>query len=90
MLQRNSIIIHTLIICLWRGSVEVEAANILAISSLPQPAKYGVMSSILNGLAERGHQITWVIRCSNQAQLHNNIRQILIQENEEINKGRRK
>ncbi|XP_065368887.1 UDP-glucosyltransferase 2-like [Calliphora vicina] len=86
MLERNTIIIYTLIICLCRAPVEIEAANILAISSLPQPAKYGVMSSILNGLNERGHQITWVIRFSKQSQLHNNIRQILIQEHEELYK----
>ncbi|XP_037817472.1 UDP-glycosyltransferase UGT4-like [Lucilia sericata] len=86
MLKIKLIIISIIIICFFRSPIEVETAKILAISGLPQPNKYAAIISILNGLNEKGHQITLVIRNTKHAQLHENIRQILIRENEEIYK----
>lgn len=88
MLDINSITVILIVLLLYQPPCEVETAKILAISGLPQPAKYAVMTSLLNALDERDHEITLIIRIANQAQLHNNIRQILIKENEEMYKGK--
>ncbi|XP_023302656.2 UDP-glycosyltransferase UGT4-like [Lucilia cuprina] len=80
------LIIISIVICYLRAPIEVETTKILAITGLQQPNKYAVLISILNGLHEKGHQITVVLRNNKHDELHENIRQILIRENEEIYK----
>ncbi|XP_065368813.1 UDP-glucosyltransferase 2-like [Calliphora vicina] len=85
MFKFYTIVIYLIVLCLEQ-TVRIEAARILGIFALPQPAKYTVMTSLVNALNERGHQLTLIIRYNNQEPLHHNIRKILIDGQDEISK----
>ncbi|KAM7361142.1 UDP-glucosyltransferase 2-like [Cochliomyia hominivorax] len=61
-----------------------EAARILGIFILPPPVQYKVMAAVTNALSERGHQLTLIIKNSNQIKFNRNIRKILIQDENSI------
>ncbi|KNC24650.1 hypothetical protein FF38_13551, partial [Lucilia cuprina] len=86
MFKFNSIVNFLILLYLWQTPKRVEAAKILGIFALPQPAKYTVTTSLVNALHERGHDVTLIIRCTNQLEVSAHIRKIIIEDREEIRK----
>ncbi|XP_037817466.1 UDP-glucosyltransferase 2-like [Lucilia sericata] len=86
MFKLNSIINLLIVLYLWQTPKQLEAGRILGIFALPQPAKYTVTTSLVNALHDRGHEITLIIRSTNQLHVYANIRKIVIEDQEQIAK----
>lgn len=87
MFHVNLINLITLTLHLFRPFNGLEAARILAVLGIPNPAENVFGAALLNALNERGHNITVIIRFSHNMRLHGNITKVMVDENKEIFRG---